>query len=151
MSKKGNLWSKRLAREISNLENNKIEGVEISPTEDILIWKGHINGPKNSPFEGGEFKLVINFTKNYPFKPPSVKFLEPEKIFHPNFYRDGKICIDILQSKWSAALSVQNLLLSIISLFMDPNPKSPANRQAAIMFSNDYNEYCKEVKKRLVK
>ena len=49
-----------------NLVETKIlslEGVEISPTEDILIWKGCINGPKNSPFEGGEFKQKIEMVK----------------------------------------------------------------------------------------
>ena len=29
---------------------------------------------------------------------------------------------------------------------MDPNPKSPANRDAARLFSDNYDEYCKRVR-----
>jgi ubiquitin-conjugating enzyme E2 A len=33
------------------------------------------------------------------------------------------------------------VLTSIRSLLSDPNPQSPANQQAAQMFSNNLNEY----------
>jgi ubiquitin-protein ligase len=39
--------------------------------------------------------LCTEMTEDYPNKPPAVRFLS--KIFHPNVYNDGKICLDILQ------------------------------------------------------
>lgn len=146
MSKKNAFCYKRLAGELSKLNNNPIEGIVINPTNDMLIWTGNIKGPPNTPYEKGIFPLVIIFTENYPIKPPSIKFLEPKKLFHPNFYRDGKICIDILQSNWSPALSIEKILLSIRSLLMDPNPSSPANREAANLLKSDYNKYCEAVR-----
>jgi len=146
MSKKSGFCYKRLAGELSKLNSNPIEGIKISPTDDMLIWMGSIKGPPDTPYQDGDFSLVIRFTENYPIKPPSIKFLEPKKIFHPNFYRDGKICIDILQSNWSPALNVEKILVSIRSLLMDPNPSSPANREAANLLRSSYTEYCERVK-----
>eukprot|EP01066_Platyproteum_vivax_P000960 Platyproteum_vivax@DN11078_c0_g1_i1.p1 len=76
-------------------------------------------------------------------KPPKVVFLTP--VYHPNVYKNGNICLDILQNNWSAAYDVAAILLSVRSLLCDPNPASPANHQAASLFCNDYEAYRKKV------
>jgi len=38
--------------------------------------------PHETPFEDGTFKLTIEFTEEYPNKPPTVRFVS--KMFHPN-------------------------------------------------------------------
>lgn len=71
-------------------------GVSGAPTEEnILFWEAVIFGPQDTPFEDGTFKLSLEFTEEYPNRPPSVKFVS--KMFHPNVYADGSICLDILQ------------------------------------------------------
>lgn len=69
---------------------------------------------------GGTFKLLLEFSEEYPSKAPQVKFVS--KIFHPNVYADGKICLDILQNQWSPIYDVAAILTSIQSLLSDPNP-----------------------------
>ena len=87
---------------------------------------------------------LLKFDSDYPKRPPSVKFLT--SMYHPNIYRDGKICIDILQNDWKPAKNVRTILYSIRSLLMDPNPSSPANREAAELFNKDRLAYDNKVK-----
>lgn len=121
--------------------DNELCGIEINPTDDMMIWIARIKGPENTPFEKGVYDILIQFNENYPIKPPSVRFLDPNKIYHPNVYRDGKICVDILQNQWAPALNIIKVLISLRSLLEDPNPNSPANRDAAINYVNDRERY----------
>lgn len=61
-------------------------------------------------------------------------------------YADGQICLDILQNNWSPIYDVAAVLTSIQSLLCDPNPASPANSEAARLYSDSRAEYEKRVK-----
>lgn len=54
--------------------------------------------------QGGVFFLTIHFPTDYPFKPPKVAFTT--RIYHPNINSNGSICLDILRSQWSPALTI---------------------------------------------
>ena len=139
---------KRLNNELSGLLKESLEGFVLTDYENIMIWKGYIEGPPDTPFEKGKFHIQFTFDEDYPFKPPSVKFLQ--SIFHPNIYRDGKICVDILETQnWAASTQVRTIILSLRSLFMDPNPMSPANRDAAKMFMENRSLYDEKVRKEI--
>ena len=73
-----------------------------------------------------------------------VKFLS--KMFHPNIYGDGKICLDILQNQWSPIYDIAAILTSIQSLLSDPNPQSPANAEAAQLYDRDRRDYNRRVR-----
>lgn len=80
----------------------------------------------------------MKFPKRYPYEPPEFKF--NRQLWHPNVYRDGKVCISILHTpgddemsgelaseRWSPAQRVESVLLSIISLLDDAEVSSAAN------------------------
>ncbi|NXM84909.1 UBE2B enzyme, partial [Oenanthe oenanthe] len=143
------------------LQEDPPVGVSGAPSENnIMQWNAVIFGPEGTPFEDGElltfvylivfiflwtgtFKLVIEFSEEYPNKPPTVRFLS--KMFHPNVYADGSICLDILQNRWSPTYDVSSILTSIQSLLDEPNPNSPANSQAAQLYQENKREYEKRV------
>jgi len=97
-----------------------------------------------TPFEDGTFKLILTFDESYPTKPPHVKFVS--RMFHPNVYANGDLCLDILQNRWSPTYDVAAILTSIQSLLHDPNPASPANAEAARLFTENRLEYNKRVR-----
>lgn len=43
-----------------------------------------MQGPSETPFEGGVFQLAFAVPEQYPLQPPQVRFLT--KIFHPNVH-----------------------------------------------------------------
>lgn len=115
----------------------------VPPTHVTQLWQAVIFGPEDTPWEGGTFKLNLTFSEDYPNKAPVVKF--ESKMFHPNIYNDGGICLDILQNQWSPIYDVSAILTSIQSLLCDPNPNSPANSEAARLYSECKREYNKKV------
>ncbi|XP_055351194.1 ubiquitin-conjugating enzyme E2 A-like [Paramacrobiotus metropolitanus] len=135
---------RRLLTDFKKLQEDSPPGVSAAPTENnIMIWNAVIFGPADTPFEDGTFKLVLQFTEEYPNKPPLVRFVS--KMFHPNVYADGGICLDILQNRWSPTYDVAAILTSIQSLLDEPNPNSPANSLAAQLYQENRREYEKRV------
>ena len=74
-----------------------------------------------------------------------VKF--SSKIWHPNVSKTGFICLDVLKDKWSAALTIESSLFSIIQLLASPNAEDPLNRQAASQLLKDAEQF-KEIAKK---
>ncbi|XP_012294654.2 ubiquitin-conjugating enzyme E2 D4 isoform X2 [Aotus nancymaae] len=105
----------------------------------VFHWQATIMGPNDSPYQGGVFFLTIHFPTDYPFKPPKVAFTT--KIYHPNINSNGSICLDILRSQWSPALTVSKVLLSICSLLCDPNPDDPLVPEIAHTYKADREKY----------
>ncbi|KAF4666087.1 ubiquitin-conjugating enzyme E2 K [Perkinsus olseni] len=125
---------RRMAAEAKHMQKHKIEGVSAYPASEgsMLQWLGFINGPEGTPYEGGSFTIDIDIPEDYPFKPPKMRFRTP--IWHPNITGDGRgrICMDILKADhWSALLTLQTALLSLVSLLADPNTGDPLNVEAS--------------------
>ncbi|GJN90688.1 hypothetical protein Rhopal_003702-T1 [Rhodotorula paludigena] len=136
---------RRLVRDFKKLSTDPPGGISGAPCPDnIMVWNAVIFGPAETPFEDGTFRLVLTFDESYPNKPPVVKFLS--KMFHPNVYANGELCLDILQNRWSPTYDVAAILTSIQSLLHDPNPNSPANAEAAQLYRDNNKEYVKRVR-----
>jgi ubiquitin-protein ligase len=75
-------YAQRLRKELRDLKKNPVQNITASPRENnILEWHYVIEGPKNSPFEGGWYHGVVIFPKEYPFKPPSIQMTTPNGRF----------------------------------------------------------------------
>lgn len=62
-------------------------------------------------------------------------------------YTDGKICMDILDNKWTPMYDIVGILSSIQLLLQEPNASSPANAVAAKLLTDNYQEYKNQVNK----
>ncbi|CAK9200089.1 unnamed protein product [Sphagnum troendelagicum] len=91
-----------------------------------------------SIFIGGVFKLELFLPEEYPMAAPKVRFLT--KIYHPNIDKLGRICLDILKDKWSPALQIRTVLLSIQALLSAPNPDDPLAENIAKDWKSDEAE-----------
>merc|ERR1711991_629888 len=146
----GNMAFRRLMKEYKDLIENAPDGITAGPLneDDFLVWEALIEGPEGSPYEGGVFRAQLKFPPSYPMMPPTMQFVTD--IWHPNIHPDGKVCISILHppgndpmqyeskdERWSAVLSVEKGMLSVMSMLSEPNSESPANIDAAKMWRDD--------------
>ncbi|XP_077573795.1 ubiquitin-conjugating enzyme E2 R2-like [Stigmatopora nigra] len=138
---------KALMLEMKSLQDEPVEGFKITLVNesDMYNWEVAIFGPPNTHYEGGYFKALLKFPVDYPYSPPSFRFLT--KMWHPNIYENGEVCISILHppvddphsgelpsERWNPTQNVRTILLSVISLLNEPNTFSPANVDASVMY-----------------
>jgi len=138
-------YLRRLENEKNKFVKNPTTNCEAHPVDNSLLsWVATILGPAGTPYEGGIFKLKLNFTTQYPCEPPQVRFIT--KIFHPNIDSDGGICLDILKDEWSPILNIEKILLSICVLMGTPNPDDPLVKYSADLYKNDIEKYNTEAR-----
>jgi ubiquitin-conjugating enzyme E2 A len=136
---------RRLMKDLKAMKTEETKTIFAEPLEDdLLTWSAVILGPEGTPFEDGTFSLILTFKESYPQDPPHIRFVS--EMFHPNIYPDGELCLDILGSRWCPNYDVLAVLISIQSLLNDPNVKSPANADAAHLFSSDTLEYHRRIR-----
>jgi len=131
------MLTRRLNQEIKDLEESPITNCSAGPVDktNIMKWNATIFGPEGTPYMNGVFNLNIEFSDEYPFKPPTVYFTT--KIYHCNINERGSICLDILNKNWSPALGIGQLLISICSLLAEPNPNDPLVPSIAELFKTN--------------
>ncbi|KAH0660099.1 hypothetical protein KY289_028847 [Solanum tuberosum] len=135
---------KRLMRDFKRLQQDPPAGISGAPYDNnIMLWNAVIFGPDDTPWDG--------------------------------VYADGSICLDILQNQWSPIYDVAAILTSIQALTWEfktssvtaifvlcfhkspvqffgrlcsviQTPNSPANSEAARMFSENKREYNRKVR-----
>ncbi|EDO05586.1 ubiquitin conjugating enzyme family protein [Babesia bovis T2Bo] len=114
---------------------------------DIMKWICRIPGKKGSMWEGGEYTLTMEFTDDYPSKPPKCKFTPV--LFHPNVYPSGTVCLSILSEDkdWKPSITIKQILLGIQDLLDNPNPLSPAQAEPYLLFVKNRDAYNARVRK----
>lgn len=148
----------RLRTELKEISKDPYYYYSIFPQKDTFFkWEGIIIGPPDTIFEGANIKVAIEFPPEYPNKAPLFYFVTP--LFHPNVYKDGKVCISILHEgvdefeyeslaeRWNPTQSVNSILISIHSMLSAPNLDSPANIDACKMWRENFSEYKKIIYK----
>ena len=147
---------RRLQSELKQLNKEPNYFYSVSPNSDnFLEWDFVMIGPPETFYEGGIFNGKISFPKEYPNKPPHLRFTS--NMYHPNIYSDGNVCISILHEgvdqygyesvseRWNPSHSVNTVLMSITSMLGFPNFDSPAHVDASKEWSNSEESYKKKI------
>jgi len=135
----------RIKKELRDLAKSPVEGLVVEPSAaDMFIWDITIEGPANTPYEGGKFKCKCEFPPDYPFKAPKLKMIT--KLFHVNVNDQGYICMDILSNNWSPVLNISKLMISFMSFLTDPNPDHALVPERAKLLKSNKDEYLKTAK-----
>ena len=138
---------RRLEVELEEIPNEPPPNIiaYLKKGDNLQKWEALIQGPPDSPYEGGTFWLDISFPSKYPFVPPKITFTTP--IYHCNISSEGSIGLDILGTNWSPALNISKMLLSIQSLLTECNPDESHVPEIADQYINNREEHdriCRE-------
>ncbi|KAK9422557.1 putative Ubiquitin conjugating enzyme-like protein [Seiridium unicorne] len=125
------------------------------------VWESKCVADEFPP--GGCFNATLTFPPEYPHLPPKLVFQTPIP-FHPNIYANGELCISILHppeedkygyesaaERWSPVQTPETILVSVLSLFNEPNDESPANLDAAKLLRLEREGESKEFRRRVRK
>ncbi|KAK4465867.1 ubiquitin-conjugating enzyme E2 [Cladorrhinum samala] len=153
-----------LTRQLKEIQNDAdLPGISCGLVKDSNVFEWEVMLMINDEFKyygGGNFRARMTFPPTYPLMPPTLVFQDPIP-FHPNIYPNGELCISILHppeedkygyesasERWSPVQTPQSILISVISLFSEPNVDSPANVEAAALLREEREGKNKEFRKR---
>lgn len=120
----------------------KVEMVEDNVNEFYVEFRG----PRESPYEGGCWKVHVELPEAYPYKSPSIGFVN--KIYHPNVDEmAGSVCLDVINQTWSPMFDLVNVFeVFLPQLLLYPNPTDPLNGEAAAMLMREPEAYSRKVR-----
>ena len=126
------------------MTNSPVQGTTIAmPDQNVAsLWHVTFQGPEGTAFAGGNFVVEVDFSDNYPFKCPKVKFIT--KIYHPGVSRDkGEICTAAIESNWVPTLNAKFVLEAVRSILLDPTEaaNNPIENEIAQEYLTNKTKY----------
>lgn len=113
-------------------------------TKDLSEWTATIKGPKGTPYEGGVFKLELQFPAAYGERAPQTFFIT--KVYHPNV-DPNNIQLNILTDGWRGAkFTALTVLQEVVELLKKPILQDALNKDIAEQYENDQEAFNKEAK-----
>lgn len=139
--------AKRLAKDFAELQAAGMTMVPEPPQSELSLdcFCVVLDGPADTPYAGGRWRVRFTIPANFPFSSPSVGFVE--HILHPNIdWSSGSVCLDSLNKKWSPVFTVKHIMDSLLPyLLAYPNPEDPLNREAAALLRSNPQAYAVKV------
>jgi len=139
-------------RKETDLMKLMMGGHEVTMADDsVTEFYVQFKGPKDSPYEGGTWKVRVELPPTYPYKSPCIGFLN--KIFHPNVdFSSGTVCLDVINQTWSPMFDLLNIFESFLpQLLLYPNPTDPLNGEAASLLLKEPEKYKLRVRETVLK
>ncbi|XP_045542888.1 ubiquitin-conjugating enzyme E2 S-like [Papilio machaon] len=129
-----------VVREVRRLAADPPAGIKLLLRDnDITDVVALIDGPADTPYAGGVFRVRLALGREFPAAPPRAYFLT--KIFHPNVSAAGEVCVNTLKRDWRPELGLAHALLAVRCLLIAPNADSALNAEAAALLRDRYDDY----------
>ncbi|KAJ1831567.1 hypothetical protein LPJ63_004191 [Coemansia sp. RSA 2711] len=124
------LRTKRLLRELRQLKTAPSPNIALNDNDSIDKWTVRLQGAQDTLYDGEEYMLEFKFPADYPLEPPTVVFAGQTPV-HPHVYSNGHICLSILYTQWSPALTVDSVCQSLLSMLSSCKKKRRPDQDKA--------------------
>jgi ubiquitin-protein ligase len=139
---------RRITRDINTVMSEPGMGYYYVPDDTNMAhgW-AVIIGPVDTPYEGGAFCFEVRFPDNYPFEPPIFTYLTNDGFtrFNPNLYKNGKVCLSLLNTwqgeQWSGIQSLSSILQSIQTAVLNEEPLRNEPGYSSMRTHMDFEPY----------
>ncbi len=138
---------KRIVNDVKYINNNNTNNIFYKHDEEnILNGYAIIVGNKDTPYEYGFYLFHFKFPNNYPYSPPTIKYMTNDGYmrFNPNLYTDGKVCLSILNTwhgdGWSSCQTIHSILLILLNI-LNNNPLLNEPGINEINFKDNIDKY----------
>ena len=105
----------RLTKEYRQLHESPLANITLKPDEsNICIWYFLINGPLQTPYEGGLYLGLMMFPPDYPYGAPEIQMISRSGRFRPRH----SICLSMSsfhQEEWRACFTVEHIMMALVS------------------------------------
>ena len=143
--------SKRILKEYNDITKDKNAAIHdiLCDESNVLCWKILLT-PIEYPYNKGAFRVNVDFTAEYPFKPPKVNFRTP--IYHPNVDEKGQVCLPIIAPEnWKPAVKMDLVLKDLLTMIHRPEPEHPLRADLAEEYSKDKEGFNKKAEAETIK
>lgn len=109
----------RLLKELKGIFADPPPYIHVACDEaNILDWSFLLEGPEDTPYEGGWYWGRLNLSKDYPFAPPSILMVTPNGRFETN----TRLCLsmsDYHPESWQPSWSLSTVLKGLLSFMCE--------------------------------
>lgn len=120
--------------------------VEMANEDSNAEFYVKFRGPKDTPYEGGVWKVHVELPEAYPYKSPCIGFVNA--IYHPNIDQmSGSVCLDVINQTWSPLFDLLNVFeVFLPQLLTYPNSQDPLNGEAAALHLREPQRFQQKVR-----
>jgi len=144
--KRANAAELRAQKDVAEMDVPHGCKVEFKDPNDIMNFSLAIT-PTDGLYEKATFNFTINIPNTYPYDPPKVHC--DTLVYHPNIDLEGHVCLNILRQDWMPVLSLGSVIFGLMTLFLEPNPDDPLNKEAATLMIENRKAFVQNVNQSL--